>query len=332
MNYRLFGKTELKVSEVGFGAWGIGGPSMAGNTPIGWGKVDDEESKKAILKSVDIGINFFDTADFYGLGHSEVLLGEVFNKKWNEIVLATKVGHELLDDGSINLNYSKKYIITSCENSLKRLKKEVIDLYQLHSAKLLHLEQGECIEAMELLKEQGKIRYWGISLNTFHPEPEAEFFMEKKIGDSFQVVFNIINQKAYFNVIKKGSENDYGIIARMPLQFGLLTGKFSKETRFEKDDHRYFRLPPAVLSNAIDEIEPVFKLSEKYGISKTSLAMSFILNHNEISTVIPGIKTDNQAVENSKNIIKIDQTDLDFLHQLYTEKLEKLLMEFEQNG
>lgn len=332
MNYRKFGNTDLIVSEVGFGAWGIGGPAMAGSIPIGWGSVDDNESIKGIEKAFDLGINFFDTADFYGLGHSEELLGKVFKERWKDIILATKVGHELLPEGKINLNYSKQYIISSCEKSLKRLNKGVIDLYQLHSAKLNHLNDGDCIEAMELLKEQGKIRYWGISLNTFHPEPEADFLIENKICSSFQIVFNIINQKGYNSVIKKAANDGYGIIARMPLQFGLLTGKFKKNTRFEKDDHRYFRLPPELLSLSLDEIEPVFKIADKYGISKTLLAMSFILNHPEISTVIPGIKTEKQAIENTESIIELDKTDLEFIYQIYSEKLENLVGLFEQNG
>lgn len=332
MNYRTLGKTGLKVSEIGFGAWAIGGPAMAGDIPIGWGDVKVEESIRAISKARELGINFFDTADFYGLGHSEVLLGKVLKPFWNEIILATKVGHELLSDGTINLNYSKNYIIEACERSLKRLQKDVIDVYQLHSARMIHLEQGECIEAMEKLQQDGKIRYWGISLNTFQPDGEAEFFFEHNIGHTFQVVFNIINQVAYENVLKKAAENNYGIIARMPLQFGLLTGKFSKETRFDKNDHRSFRLTPDILELASDKLVLVWEIAENYRVSKTNFALSFIINHREVSTVIPGIKTVRQAEENSQDIIILSEDDLKLLHEYFKSDLIKLVEKFRSAG
>ncbi|RYF78502.1 MAG: aldo/keto reductase, partial [Chitinophagaceae bacterium] len=243
MNYRKFGTTDLLVSEVGFGAWAIGGGAKVGDTPIGWGDADDESSKKAIAAALDAGINFFDTADFYGLGHSETLLGEEL-KQQKDVVIATKVGHRNIEE-KIVLDYSKEYILQACESSLKRLNRDVIEYYQLHSARLPQLEQGECIEAMERLKEQGKIRYWGLSLNTFYPSPEADFLIERRLGDGFQLVFNLMNQRAS-NTIKKAAASGYGVIARMPLQFGLLTGKFSSQSSFAADDHRSFRLTPEI--------------------------------------------------------------------------------------
>lgn len=332
MKYRILGKTNLEVSEIGFGAWGIGGPAMAGNIPIGWGNVSDEESKKAILKAFDLGINFFDTADFYGLGHSEELLGEVLHEHWNEIVLATKVGHELLPDGKINLNYSKKYIINACEKSLKRLRKEIIDVYQLHSAKIVHLQQGECLEAMEKLLEQGKIRFYGISLSSFNPEAEANFFVENMVGQTFQLVFNAINQKALVKVIPKAAKNGYGIIARMPLQFGLLTGKFNKNTEFNANDHRSFRLPKHIIEKSIDKLTPFFDLEKKYKVSKTTLALSFIMNHPEITTTIPGMKTEIQVEENSIDLIKFEKKDMDFLHNYFKTDFHSLVDEMEKLG
>ena len=172
MNYRKFGNTDMTVSEIGFGAWAIGGDAKVGNTPIGWGPADDEVSEKAIYAALDAGINFFDTADFYGLGHSEMLLGKTL-KNERRAFIATKVGHRNIHN-QIVLDYSEKYIIQACENSLLRLQRDVIDYYQLHSARIPNLQNGECIVAMEKLKEQGKIKYWGLSLNTFVPEPEAD--------------------------------------------------------------------------------------------------------------------------------------------------------------
>jgi aryl-alcohol dehydrogenase-like predicted oxidoreductase len=323
MEYRVLGKTGIKVSLVGFGAWGIGGPAMAGDVPIGWGSIDDTESEKAVLRALDFGINFFDTADFYGLGHSEEILGKLLKGK--DVVIATKVGHRLLDDDSILTDYSKKYILEACEKSLKRLQRDTIDVYQLHSARIEHLKNGECNEAMEQLKSEGKIRHWGISLNTFEPEPETEFFVKNNIGSTFQAVLNIINQKALAKVFPQAAEHNYGIIARMPLQFGLLTGKFNYETHFEKNDHRSFRLNAPVLHNSLDKLKPVWEIQKKYNISKTSFAMSFIASHPEVSTIIPGIKTEQQAEENTKDIIKLDQEDMDKLHKMYTSDFEHLI-------
>ena len=328
MKYRILGKTGLKVSEIGFGAWAIGGPAMAGKTPIGWGKVDDEESKKAILKAIERGINFFDTADFYGLGHSEKILGDVLHTKWNEIVLATKVGHELLPDGTIKLNYSKNYILSACEQSLKRLRRDYIDIYQLHSARIEHLENGECIEAMEELKKQGKIRFWGISLNTYKPESEMRFISEKNIGHTIQVVLNVINQNALEEVIPLATKFNFGIIARMPLQFGLLTGKFSENTTFSPDDHRSFRLNPYLLKESLSQLKPFFEMSKNYKVNPTTLALSFVMNHESISTVIPGIRTVEQAILNTEELIKINYDDLELLHSYGKTTFRELINEF----
>lgn len=323
MNERAFGKTNLKVSEVGFGGWGLGGPAMAGDIPIGWGKVDDDQSIAALHRSFDLGIRFFDTADFYGLGHSEELIGQAFGDR-KDVVIATKVGHRLGSDQEIMLDYSKSHILKACEDSLRRLRRSVIDFYQLHSARVADLERGECIEAMELLKEQGKIRYWGLSLNTFDPAPEADWLMERDLGDGFQVVLNIINQRG-LAIIRKAGGMGYGIIARMPLQFGLLTGKFSKGTRFARNDHRVFRLPPELLSELLDALEPVWPLAIKYGISKTSLAMSYILSQPEVTTVIPGIKTTTQAEANVQDIVLLEKEDLKWLDELFHSSFDRLV-------
>lgn len=322
MNFRKFGRTELFVSEIGFGAWGIGGPAMVGETAIGWGHVDDETSIKALKKSFDLGINFYDTADFYGFGHSEELIGKVFGNR-DDVIIASKVGHRV-EDKTIILDYTKEHILRSCDESLKRLKRDKIDYYQLHSAKLNHLEDGACIEAMEELKEKGKIRYWGISLNTFNPYPEAEFLLEKNIADGFQLVLNIINQRS-IKLIEKSKEKNYGIIARIPLQFGLLTGKFDKSKKFSKNDHRYFRLPPEFLEELIDALNDVWPVQEKYKISKTSFALSFILSVDGVSTVIPGIKTPEQAVLNTTDIIRIEEEDLNNLKQLFNKNFDNLV-------
>lgn len=329
MNYRLFGKTDLLVSEIGFGAWAIGGNAMVGGTAIGWGKADDTTSVKAIQAAVDAGITFFDTADIYGLGHSEELLGSALGKK--DVVIATKVGN-VARDNQFTVDYSKDYILRACEMSLKRLQRSTIDYYQLHTARISHLQNGECIEAMELLKQQGKIRYWGLSLNTFHPEDEAEFLMAKNLGSGFQVVFNIINQKAHA-LIRKAAEKKYGIIARMPLQFGLLTGKFTENSRFEKDDHRSNRLTKEMLQRSLRILEQnVWPLAQKEDIGYTQLALSFLLSLSEISTTIPGIRTPEHVVQNTSGLKQLSKETMQKLFELGKNEMLPLMQMMESIG
>lgn len=314
MQYRKFGNTELTVSEIGFGAWAIGGNAKVGDTPIGWGRADDTTSRKAIHTAVDAGINFFDTADFYGLGHSERILGEAL-KENKSVIIATKVGHRNIDE-KIVLDYSKEHILKACEESLKRLQRDVIDYYQLHSARMQHLQQGECIEGMELLKQQGKIRYWGLSLNTFSPDEEADFLMDRNLGNGFQLVFNLINQLA-ISTVKKANKKGYGIIARMPLQFGLLTGKFAADAKFEKDDHRNFRLTPEIIESTLKVLEEkVWPIAEQERLTKTQLALSFILSFSEISTIIPGIRTPEHVVQNTTGLKSLGKENLEFLQSI----------------
>ena len=317
MQYRKFGNTDLLVSEVGFGAWAIGGGAMIGKTAIGWGDADDTASENAINFSIDAGINFFDTADIYGLGHSEELLGKTTGHR-KDIIIATKVGN-VSRNKQFTVDYSKEYIMQACENSLRRLKRESIDYYQLHTGRMQHLQQGDCIEAMKLLQQQGKIRYWGLSLNTFDLLPEAEYLLQNNYGNGFQVVLNLLNQRS-LPLLATAGEKGYGIIARMPLQFGLLTGKFDlfaealvkgdNKPIFPANDHRKNRLTTEIIKTCADALEPVWKLCEKYNCSKTQLALSYILSYPQVSTIIPGIRTTIQAKENTTGIFNVSPKDI----------------------
>lgn len=329
MKYRKFGKTELHLSEIGFGAWAVGGAASVGGLPIGWGETDDATATKAIQAALAAGINFFDTADFYGLGHSEELLGEVLQSE-KDVIIATKVGQRDVND-KIVVDYSKAYLLAACEKSLRRLRRDTIDYYQLHVARLPHLQNGECIEAMEQLKKEGKIRYWGLSLNTFQPEPEARFLLEQNLGDGFQLVFNIINQRA-LAVIRQAAAKGYGIIARMPLQFGLLTGKFSSTSQFEKNDHRSFRFSPEILQRSLQLLdEKVWPVAKNEGLSETSLALSYILSFPEISTVIPGIRTPEQVQGNTTGLKLLREEDRALLQSL-AKDWEAVVQLMEQRG
>lgn len=313
MQYRRFGNTDLQVSEIGFGAWAIGGGAMIGITSIGWGDADDNESVKAIHASLDAGINFFDTADIYGLGHSEELLGKTIGNR-KDIIIATKVGN-ISRNEQFTTDYSKDYILKACEASLKKLNRTTIDYYQLHSARIHHLQSGDCIEAMQQLQEQGKIRYWGLSLNTFDPLPEADYLLNNNLGNGFQLVLNMLNQKA-LTLVNKAAEKDYGIIARMALQFGLLTGKFDKGVSFAANDHRKNRLTVEVIEVANKSLAPVWTLCEKYRCSKTQLALSFVLSYPGVSTIIPGIRTAEQVNLNTTGLFTLEPEDLLFIEKM----------------
>lgn len=316
MQYRKFGNTDMKVSEIGFGTWAIGGVAEVGGIAIGWGPSDDQVSVKAIHTALDAGINFFDTADFYGLGHSESLLGDTIGNR-KDVLIASKVGQKVGDDGKIRIDYTKDHIINACELSLKRLKRDCIDFHHLHVARMPHLENGECIEAMQQLQKEGKIRYWGISLITFNPFPEAEFFLKNNLGNGFQLVFNLINQKA-LPILSQAAEKGYGIIARMPLQFGLLSGKIKPETVFSKDDHRSYRVVPHITEAVLKILkEEVWPLCEKYQTTESGLALSYILSYPEISTVIPGIRTPEHVALNTDHLVTLEGKDKQYLQNLY---------------
>lgn len=329
MRYRKFGTTDLEVSAVGFGAWAIGGGAMVGDTAIGWGAADDATSTAAIHAALDAGISFFDTADIYGLGHSERLLGTCLGNR-KDVVIATKVGNTARDN-QFTVDYSGPYITAACEASLRRLQRDTIDYYQLHSARVSHLQREDCIATLQRLQQQGKVRYWGISLNTFDPQPEADFFFQQQVGDGFQLVVNLINQRA-LPLVKAAAGKGYGIIARMPLQFGLLTGKFDAFTRFRKNDHRYNRLPPDIIAQARELLQPAWDLCGKYGISKTALALSFVLGYPGVSTVIPGIRTPGQVADNTTGLVQLEAGDLQLLEALYATSWANFLQVLERQG
>ena len=329
MKYRKFGNTDLTVSEIGFGAWAIGGGAMIGTTSIGWGDSDDTVSIKAIHASLDAGINFFDTADIYGLGHSENLLGETIGKN-KEVIIATKVGNVSRNE-QFTVDYSKEYILNACEESLRRLKKDAIDYYQLHTARLTHLQQGDCIEAMQELQQQGKIRYWGLSLNTFEPLAEAEYLLNNTMGNGFQLVFNLLNQKA-LPLLRIATEKGYGIIARMPLQFGLLTGKFDNGFSFADNDHRKNRLTENVITTANKALEKVWELCSVYNCTKTQLALSFILSYQEISTIIPGIRTAEQVLLNTEGLFRLNTEQIQMIEGLGAGDFVQVMQLIQQQG
>ncbi|MCP8311471.1 MAG: aldo/keto reductase, partial [Candidatus Methylarchaceae archaeon HK02M1] len=164
MQYRTLGKTGLKVSEIGLGTWAIGGPVKYRDRPGGWGIVNNSESIQAIQTALELGVNFIDTADAYGLGKSEEEIGRALEGGWPDCHVATKVGYIRTRAGDRGRDLSRDHILESVKGSLKRLRKDVIDIYQLHSPSLEEIERERCFETMEKLKDDGKIRFWGVSV------------------------------------------------------------------------------------------------------------------------------------------------------------------------
>lgn len=166
MQYRMVDKTGLKISEIGFRVWAIGGPFAVSDRPIGWGKVDDKASSEALAQAFDLGVNFVDTADIYGFGHSEEVVGKAIRAARKEVFVASKVGYlRKAVEGSIQ-DFGRKHILESCEGSLRRLGHDRIDLYQLHCVPLEIIRRGDVFPILDKLKQQGKIRAHGVSIVT----------------------------------------------------------------------------------------------------------------------------------------------------------------------
>jgi aryl-alcohol dehydrogenase-like predicted oxidoreductase len=287
MRYREFGNTGMKVSEIGFGAWAIGG-NAHGNS---YGHTDDRVSLEAVLRALDLGCNFFDTADVYGFGHSEEILGKVTRHNRDRMILASKVGADFYS-GAAQQCFEPAYIRTALEKSLERLDTDYLDIYQLHNPPLKLIERLETYSVLLDLKREGKIRAWGISI--FDP---VEGLTALKIAqpDCLQVVYNIFSPKAAQELFPRAAQKNCAIIAREPLANGFLTGKYRHDSKFTAGDirnywpHDYI----AARAQAAASLLPLLK-----GRSLAQLSLQFALSPKAVSTVIAGIKTPEQCQEN----------------------------------
>jgi aryl-alcohol dehydrogenase-like predicted oxidoreductase len=295
MHYRKLGKTDLTVSEIGFGAWAIGGAADAGGTPLGWGRANDEESLAAIRRARDLGVTFFDTADSYGYGRSESLLGIVLSRRREEVVIATKVGVVRDAGGRARKDFSREHISHAVDGSLKRLRTDYIDLYQLHNPTLDEAQRDDIHEAMDRLQEVGKIRYWGVSVTT--PEEGIEI-VNRGWGYALQVLYNVLNQAPARELFPLAKEKGYGIIARVPLASGLLSGKFRQDTVFAKDDVRQNFLTPKRLEEVLPRVDEAKSIIGGTARSLAEGALRFVLAHDAISTTIPGMRNVRQVEMN----------------------------------
>lgn len=319
MNYRSIGNTDLKVSELSFGTWAIGGA---------WGKTNDEESLKALDYAIGNGVNFFDTADVYGDGHSEELLAKATKGKHGEIHIATKFCRA--SDVHDPKTYSMERVTEYCDNSLRRLGREQIDLFQIHCPPLEIIKDGQVFEVLDRLKEQGKIRYYGVSVETVE---EGLLCLEQPSVSSLQVIFNILRQKPLDELFPKAKEQGVGILARVPLASGLLTGKFNVNTKFETDDHRNFNergeafnigetFAGLGLEKGVELAGKLNWIAEGRG-NMTRAALKWILQHDEISCVIPGFKTVAQVEDNlqTENLSAYTKEEIKKLATFYQEEV-----------
>ena len=310
MKYTKLGARGPVVSTVGFGAWGISGRD--------WGNTDDDKSRKAILAALEAGVTFIDTADVYGFGHSEELIREVLDQ-WpgkNKIVIASKAGNNFYPylgqqhkTTPANIDYSIKHLEFAAEQSLKRLNVEALDILQLHSPDLEILEQDEPWLALERLKKAGKIKYAGWSVQSFK-ETEQAHILERHhdLLDVIQVRYNLLERKAEEVLFPMALKYGTGVIVRIPLLFGFLSGKFSSASTFGDNDHRRSNLSPEKLTGYLKELEGYQPLFGKYPqYSTAQLSLRFCISHPACHTVIPGGKTPEQVREN------VVASDLDFI-------------------
>jgi aryl-alcohol dehydrogenase-like predicted oxidoreductase len=293
MKYRTLGRTGIDVSEIGYGAWGIGG--------IQWTGGDDEEAKRALNLAIDQGLNFIDTALAYGDGHSERLVGEVVRSRSERIRIATKIPpkNRQWPAGDVPLQevFTYDYIIESTEQSLRNLGVETIDLQQLHVWHDNWTELSEWIEALTALREQGKVRYFGISINDYQPWNALKVLRHGHI-DTVQVIYNIFEQAPENELFPLCQELNIGVIARVPFDEGGLTGAVKPDTIFPESDFRswFFRG---------DRKERVFNLVERLKLllgaeaeSLAELALRFTLTHDATTTVIPGMRNAKHVISN----------------------------------
>ncbi|HEX8616929.1 MAG TPA: aldo/keto reductase [Thermoanaerobaculia bacterium] len=311
MHYRKFGKTGMTVSDIGFGGWAIGGPAAAAGTPFGWGRTNDDDSLAAIRRARELGVTFFDTADSYGFGRSESLLGIVLSRKRQDVVIATKVGVVRDPEGKLRKDFSRTHILHAVDGSLKRLRTDYIDLYQLHNPTMDELRREDIHEAMDRLQESGKIRFWGISVTT--PEEGLEI-VNRGWGYSLQVLYNALNQAPAFELFPRAQEKGYGIIARVPLASGLLSGKFRPDTTFAADDVRQNFLTPKRLEEVIPRVDEAKSIIGGTARALAEGALRFVLANDAVSTTIPGMRNIRQVEMNvAADEVRIPQEVVDKL-------------------
>jgi len=296
MNFRELGRTGWRVSPVSFGCWAIGGS---------WGHVDDQESLQALHRAVDLGANFFDTADVYGDGLSERLLAKLKWERKEEIIIATKAGRRL--DPHVASGYTIENLTGFVERSLKNLETESLDLLQLHCPPAQVYYRPELFDGLDRLVEAGKLRYYGVSVEKVE---EALKAIEYPNVQTVQIIFNIFRQRPSDLFFAEARKRQVGILARVPLSSGMLAGKLTSQSKFESEDHRNFNRHGEAFDrgetfsgvdyetglSAVEELRALVPA----GMTMSQFALRWILMFDAVTCAIPGAKRPAQVEENMK--------------------------------
>ena len=295
MEYRTFGRTGWKVSAIGFGAWGIGGDV--------WGATDDKTSLATLHRAIDLGVNFFDTADVYGDGHSEQLIAELRKARSEQIFVATKAGRRL--NPHIASGYNRQNLTSFVERSLRNLQMETLDLLQLHSPPSEVYTMPEVFGIVDDLVQQGKVRFYGVSVERVDEALKAISYPNVQ---SVQIIFNMFRLKPTEQFFAAARQRQIGILARVPLASGMLTGKFTSSTQFDPNDHRNFNRH----GEAFDQGETFSGVDYETGLqaveelrtlvpdgaTMAQFALRWILMFPEVSSTIAGAKNQQQIKDN----------------------------------
>ena len=323
MNYRTLGRTGWNISEISFGAWAIGGA---------WGKVDDQESLAALHAALDGGVNFFDTADVYGDGHSERLLAKLKKERKEKFYIATKAGRRLPVQSPEG--YTRKNLTAWVNRSLKNLNTDTIDLLQLHCPHPEVFYRPEIFGILDDLVKAGKLRHYGVSVEKVE---EALKAIEFPNVQSVQIIFNIFRQRPAELFFAEAQRRKVGILARVPLASGMLSGKISRASKFAKDDHRNFNRHGAAFdrgetfsgvdfATGLDAVGQLKKLVPP-GAALAQLALRWILEFPAVTCAIPGAKRPAQVSENiaASDLPPLSQATLKKIGALYAGRIKPLV-------
>jgi aryl-alcohol dehydrogenase-like predicted oxidoreductase len=294
VKYRQLGRTGMNVSEISFGAWAIG---------ASWGKVDDKDSLAALHKAVDWGVNFFDTADVYGNGRSEKLIARLLKERKETIYVATKAGRKL--DPHVAEKYTPQNIRRFVDDSLKNLELQTLDLLQLHCPPTAVYYTPELFYALDEMVKSGKLRNYGVSVEKVE---EALKAIEYPGVKTVQIIFNMFRQRPAELFFREARARRIGILARVPLASGLLSGKMTRSSRFARDDHRNYNRKGQAFDRGetfsgvdyekgLKAVEELKRLLPK-GFSMPQFALRWILMHDAVSCAIPGAKRPEQVADN----------------------------------
>ena len=285
MERRTLGRTGLEVTAIGFGAMTIGGA---------FGPVDDDESNRALHVAIDAGMNFIDTSDAYGAGHSETVIGKFLTERSDrgEILIFTKGGNDMTTGAR---NFTPDYIAGCLEGSLKRLGVDAIDYYQLHNPTVDNMAVEDSYALLEKAKDDGKIKHWGVSVNTVE---ECNLAVEQDKPATLQMEYNVISQEAA-PAFARAKVADVGVISRVPMKRGFLSGRIDEAFEFAEGDRRKGILSPENIRKFQYQLNHVREVAENLGISPAQAAIRFCVSNENVSCVIPGIRTPEQSAQNA---------------------------------